>query len=39
MEDRYKVIQARGMLNRALSKEEEEFLQKWCKKVGNVDRK
>lgn len=35
----YRIAQARGHSNRALTKEEDEFLEKWCKKSGNVDRR
>lgn len=35
----YRIVQARGHSNRALTKEEDEFLEKWCKKSGNVDRR
>lgn len=35
----YRIVQARGHSNRALTTAENEFLEKWCKKSENVERK
>ena len=35
----YRIVQARGHSNRPLTTAENEFLEKWCKKSGNVERK